>query len=215
MNTSKSQLLDWEIVGPSDGSPSPKRLITLHPPSAVNSIPYEIALLLPINDGNRILLQAIAEQPMTPDCALGLFLVDPFLNMATLSDRLKTQGVRWVTNFPSVAQHDPTFGSYLNDVDLGLRFELDRLKTFKSHGFKTLAVMCQSRDASEIADCDPDMVVHIPGVASFLSGIPDSKQLAAKELAMKDALRDHQWTGPLLGYHVSHTRPKGPALLRP
>ena len=215
MKKSESDLQAWKITGPKGAVDHPNRLITLRPPPEVQAIPIEVSLLLPITDGNRTLLKAVAGLPITPYCALGLCLVDPFLNMTTLSNRLNDQGIRWVVNFPSVAQHEPAFESYLNDVDLGLHHELDRLCRFKELGFRTLAVMCHSKDAAAISGCNPDAVVHVPNVASFLSGVPKAMELETKETAMRKALNAHGWTGPFLNYCVSKTSHSGSALIRP
>ncbi len=217
MKNSVVNLLKWQIIGRKNADDHPDRLITLRPPAAARAIPVEVAMLLPVTEGNRALLKAVEQKPVTACCALGLCLVDPFLNLATLSDRLTKLGVRWVANFPSVAQHEAAFESYLDDVDLGLRHELDRLGTLKGLGFKTLSVMCHNKDAAAIAATNPDAVLHIPNVASFLSGVPDAPDLAAKEETMRAALIDYGWTGTFLNYCVSQDKPStsGPALIRP
>src|SRR3546814_9713912 len=94
------------------------------------SLPPEVALLLPTTAGADGLSAALATMPATglatglerfADRALGLFLADPFLNIAGQVSRLRRAGVTSVANLPTVEQQDVDFAQQLADV--GLRSE--------------------------------------------------------------------------------------------
>src|SRR3546814_2886307 len=69
------------------------------------------------------------------DRALGLFLADPFLNIAGQVSRLRRAGVTSVANLPTVEQQDVDFAQQLADVGLDFTREVDHLGRFRRAGF--------------------------------------------------------------------------------
>src|SRR3546814_12247081 len=69
------------------------------------------------------------------DRALGLFLADPFLNIAGQVSRLRRAGVISVANLPTVEQQDVDFAQQLAAVGLDLTREVDHLGRFRTHAF--------------------------------------------------------------------------------
>src|SRR3546814_3707900 len=114
------------------------------------SLPPEVALLLPTTAGADGLSAALATMPATglatglerfADRALGLFLADPFLNIAGQVSRLRRAGVTSVANLPTVEQQDVDFAQQLADVGLDFTREVDHLGRFRRAGFNVIAAV--------------------------------------------------------------------------
>lgn len=209
--------LEWRLHPGNATAQLPRRLFAAHPHNASAALPVEVAMLLPTQARNR----QLPDQPLPvadpAESVLGLCLVDPFLRLDIVADQMHRHGIGWVSNFPSVAQHDPAFLSFLSDVDAGSSDELARLKDMKDRGLKTLAVLCHERDAAAAVQSDPDCIAYLPNVASFVAGFPSLDERTTQKNAIAAALRAQGWTGPFLHYAQTQEVPDlaGPALMRP
>lgn len=110
------------------------------------SMPQEVAMLLPTSHGPARLIDEVVENPWGCEgVMLGLFLGGPFLNVALENGRLHRSGITWIANLPSVEQQDLEFSRQLSDVGLDLDHELNSLGQFKAGGFHTAAVVADAR----------------------------------------------------------------------
>ena len=174
--------------------------MTLAPGFNHESMPDEVALLLPSTGGSKRLVEAAVRDPaMHRDSILGVFLANPFLNIALEATRLARVGVNWVTNLPSVTQQDEEFSQQLADVDLDFGRELSCLSAFRDQGFKVAAVVANGADARAAAAIRPEALFVLPRVADFAAGFPSFRQRGAAAQAVIEAARAVDWKGPLLG----------------
>lgn len=196
--------LFWRIVsGVSPGSDQPRlpaSVLTIGPAFDHESMPHEAAILLPTNAGpTRLIEQLINDRVAARDAILGLFLAHPFLNVKIQAARLSEAGFTWITNLPSVAQHDEEFSRQLSDVDLGYDRELVYLAQFRAEGFRIAAVVSDDRGAADAAAVQPDVMIVLPRVADFAAGFPSLRQRSSAVQTAAEAAREAGWSGPLLG----------------
>lgn len=196
--------LFWRIVpGASFSSRHadiPDSMLTIGPPFQHESMPHEVAILLPTNPGPTRLIQHLVDTPATlGDVILGLFLASPFLNVKVESARLRRAGFHWIANLPSVVQQDEEFSQHLFDVGLGFDRELECLAQFRSEGHRTAVVVTDARTATAAAAIEPDIMIVIPRVADFAAGFPSLRQRSTAVQVVAKAARQAGWPGPLLG----------------
>ena len=178
----------------------PSAIVTVGAPFSGDSLPTEVALLVPNTAGAAGLLAKIAASPqLAADRALGLFLADPFLNVAREVAGLKAAGIAAVANLPSVEQQDSDFAQQLGDVGLGFAREVDRLGEFRRAGFAVIAVVAGAAAARLIRPLEPVAVVVLPRVADYAAGFPSFRRRGAVAREVAAALTAEGWQGPLLG----------------
>jgi len=107
----------------------------------------DIGMLLPERDYNRCLL----DQVSTPSngtntrelkgAFVGLFLSDPFLNLATTISQLKAVGVKGVANFPSTSFYGDDFAKQLDGVGFSRKLEFERLAEVQDLGLQALGCL--------------------------------------------------------------------------
>jgi hypothetical protein len=196
--------LSWRIVPgvslPPQQAPIPGAVITVGPPFQHESMPDEVAILLPTNQGPARLIEQLVDAPAALDNAvLGLFLASPFLNVKVESRRLRRAGCGWITNLPSVVQHDEEFSQQLCDVELGFDHELERLARFRAEGFRTAAVVADATSAAAAAAVEPDAMFVLPRVADYAAGFPSLRQRSTAVFSAAEAARSTGWSGALFG----------------
>lgn len=196
--------LRWRIVtGESfspDGGPFPEAIVTIGPPFRHESMPDEVAILLPTNAGPmRLIEQLIDRSAQRADFILGLFLASPFLNIKIESARLRDAGIEWVANLPSVVQQDVEFSQQLTDVDLGFDRELEYLAQFRGAGFRTAAVVADAQTASAAATAGCDAMIVLPRISDFAAGFPSLRQRSTSVRAVIEAAQAAGWSGAMLG----------------
>ncbi|MDZ7839895.1 MAG: hypothetical protein U5R46_03610 [Gammaproteobacteria bacterium] len=164
------------------------------------SMPQEVAMLLPTSHGPARLIDEVVENPWGCEgVMLGLFLGGPFLNVALENGRLHRSGITWIANLPSVEQQDLEFSRQLSDVGLDLDHELNSLGQFKAGGFHTAAVVADARGATAAAGVEPDAIIVMPRVVDFAAGFPSLRQRSTAAQAAAQAARLAGWSGLLLG----------------
>lgn len=196
-------LMFWQITLRSGcewtAPPLPTAVATITPPFRSGDLPDEIGLLLPNKDSLAATLRAVESDPeKLRDHALGLFLADPFLNLRLEIDRLKQLGLRWVTNLPSTEQQDPEFSQQLADVGLDCGLEYDRLAACRAAGLGVIAVVADAGSARLAVAAGPSALVVMPRVADFAAGFPSFRQRGAAALAVRRAVAETAWRGPIL-----------------
>jgi len=165
------------------------------------SMPPEVAVLLPANDGATDLFRILESiRGESAPRAAALFMSDPFVSPARDGKRLLELGVRWVANLPTVDQHDDEFTQYLADVGLNLDMEHKVLAAFQQSGLKIAATISDPDGVSTVAELKPDAVVVLPRVSDFAAGFPSPRQRSAVAQAVRSSLLAAGWTGPLLGF---------------
>ena len=196
--------MTWRIVlrsgtaAPGDGMPP--AVVTLAPQFQHESMPGEVGLLLPTNEGPKRLIDALAADPeLCGDAILGLFLAGPFLGAGVDGRRLVRAGVRWIANLPSVAQQDEEFARQLTDVGLDLGRELACLAQFRAQGFKAAAVVADAAGAAGAAAIAPEAMIVLPRVADFAAGFPSLRQRGSAAQEVAEAARAARWSGLILG----------------
>lgn len=163
-------------------------------------MPDEVAILLPTNPGPTYLVEQLVQAAAADnDELVGLFLASPFLNVRLESTRLHGAGYRWISNLPSVVQHDEEFSQQLADVELGFERELEYLALFRARGFRTAAVVADARTAAAAAGIQPDAMIVLPRVADYAAGFPSLRQRGTAVQSVADAAGRAGWSGLLLG----------------
>lgn len=196
--------LSWRIVmdgaSPAMGTAVPGSILTVGPPFHHESMPDEVAVLLPTNQGPTGLIDDLVRDPAPcADAMLGLFLASPFLNVELESTRLQRAGIGWITNLPSVGQQDEEFSRQLRDVGLDFDRELERLAKFRAHGFQTAVVVTDGHSAAAAAAIEPEVMIVLPRVADFAAGFPSLRQRSSAIQSVADAALAAGWSGILLG----------------
>lgn len=196
--------LRWRIVtGGSFSSPDadfPEAIATIGPPFHHESMPDEVAMLLPTNAGPTRLIEWLINASTKPgSLILGLFLASPFLNVRVESPRLLAAGFQWIANLPSVVQQDVEFSQQLNDVELGFDRELEYLAQFRSEGFRTAAVVADAPTASAAAAAGCDAMIVLPRISDFAAGFPSLRQRSTSVRAVIEATQTAGWSGTVLG----------------
>jgi hypothetical protein len=199
-----SNLLFWSLVlrkaEASDAGRLPRGIATFAPPFGGNDVPNEVALLLPNRDSLGFTRQALETDPgVAAGLAVGLFLANPFLDLAMETKRLRRLGVAWIANLPSVEQQDTEFTQQLDDVGLDRSLEFARLAAFRKADFGTIAVVADGEGARLALDADPAAFFIMPRVADFAAGFPSFRQRGAMATAVRRALSETTWRGPILG----------------
>jgi len=197
-------LLMWRVVcrpsaGP--GNPAlPEAILTAGPPLRHESLPPEVAGLLPNTAGAGGLIAAAVGRPdLCAGRALGLCLADPFLNLNAEIDGLQHAGFGCLANLPSVEQQDPEFTQQLEDVGLDFAREVDRLGQLRRRGFDVIAAVGGPAAAARVGPLDPLAVVVVPRVADYAAGFPSFHQRGLAAQQVVTVLADGGWQGPLLG----------------
>ncbi len=165
------------------------------------SMPPEVAMLLPASDGASAFFRTLAATrgDVNPSAA-AFFMADPFVSAREDGRRLAEMGIRWVANIPSVDQHDEEFTQFLDDVGLNLDMERRVLGAFKAAGLKIAAAVSSVDSAAQVAAFDADAVFVLPRVSDFAAGFPSPRQRSATAQSIRSALHAAAWSGPLLGY---------------
>lgn len=196
--------LSWRIVlGDAVSSAEagiPGSILTVGPPFHHESMPDEVAMLLPTNQGPTGLIEDLVCDPaLCADAMLGLFLASPFLNVDLESNRLLRAGIGWITNLPSVGQQDNEFARQLPDVGLDFERELQRLAQFRARGFRIATVVTDGQSAAAAAAIEPDVMIVVPRIADFAAGFPSLRQRNTAAQSVAAAARAADWSGLLLG----------------
>jgi hypothetical protein len=196
-------LRSWKVAlrpGDSRAGEVPASILTTGPRFQLESMPDEVAMLLPTNCGPTRLIERVVDEPgLCANAILGLFLANPFLNVETESERLRHSGVGCITNLPSVDQQDDEFARQLPDVGLGSQRELDYLAQFHNQGFKVAAVVADASSAEAAAVIQPEIMIVIPRVADFAAGFPSLRQRGTAAQGVFEAAHAAGWNGVLLG----------------
>lgn len=178
----------------------PPAILTVAPGFRHESMPNEVGVLLPSNEGPKKLIDVVVQDPTCRGSAmLGLFLANPFLNVGLEGARLAAAGVGWVTNLPSVEQQDVEFSQQLADVALDHGRELDGLSQFRGLGLRIAAVVAGGDGAAAAAAIEPDAMIVMPGIADFAAGFPSLRQRGTAAQAVAQAARAAGWSGLILG----------------
>jgi len=197
-------LLTWRVVPRAAAqaieAALPPAIVTVGTPFSDESLPPEVALLLPNTPGAAGVLAAVSGRPhLQAGSALGLFLADPFLNVPGEVPRLKAVGIAAIANLPSVEQQDLDFAQQLGDVGLDFGREADRLGEFRRAGFAVIAVVAGAAAARAVRPLEPLAVVVVPRVADYAAGFPSFRRRGALAREVAAALAAEGWRGPLLG----------------
>lgn len=209
------ELMNWRIVPRSERisamAEMPSSVLTGAPQFRHENLPNEVGLLLPTNNGPRKLIDTVVDAPdLCSDAMLGLFLADPFMNLAREHWRLSNAGVQWVANLPSTEQQDTEFSQQLSDVGLDHLRERDKLASLCSSGFKVAAVVTDVPVAVVMSKIDPEVIIVLPRVVDFAAGFPSLHQRGSMTQEISQALKKTAWSGILLclgdSSELSHER---------
>lgn len=182
------------------GSDLPGAILTGAPRFQHDSMPNEIGLLLPTNNGAKSLIDAIVTRPdICATAILGLFLADPFLNLPIELGRLAAANIRWITNLPSIGQQDTDFEQQLTDVGLDFSREHKNIKEIKTQGFNTAVVVTDMATAKTAASLEPEAIIVLPRIADFAAGFPSLRQRRSIVQEISFTLEAAGWRGILLG----------------
>jgi hypothetical protein len=200
-----ADLSSWRLVPRKRKNPHisgiPGQFLTLSPRLNHDRLPPEVALLLPNQDGVRSLIAGLDGAATETDepLGLGLFLADPFFVAERNVESLKQAGVIWVTNLPTVAQHDDSFAQQLSEVRFDLARELERLSAFKAAGFRIAVTVTNAAGARAACEINPECLIVLPHVADFGAGFPSFRQRGASADAVSRAAQSTGWTGEIYG----------------
>lgn len=147
----------------------------------------ELLAYAPTTDINGSVLSALGRDDARDGRRVaGLFLADPFLQVADVARLLSRLGIGMVANLPSVQLIDGEACGALERTGHGRSSELGRMRAFKARGFEIIAVACDREMLEDCLDLAPAAVVVHPGFAAARPG-PRRKQLAAARAMLKQA----------------------------
>ena len=166
----------------------------------------ELLAYAPATDINGSALSALGrDDGRNSRRGAGLFLADPFLQVADVARQLSRLGIGMVANLPSVQLIDGEAGGALERTGHGRSSELGRMQAFKARGFEIIAVACDREMLAECLDLAPAALVVHPGFAAAHAG-PRRKQLAAARAMLKRAGAS---ATPLRFLYQPHGLPEG------
>lgn len=118
--------------------------------------------LLPVVDINGGLFAAIEHNALPPLDAVGLLLVDPFLNVADAARKLERCGVTAIANVPSVANYIGEAGRAFDAVGYGFEDECRVLERFVRMGFEALGYAASAAAAERLLTAGVRRLVAAP-----------------------------------------------------
>ena len=138
----------------------------------------DLLAMLPVCDVNGALLEALNGRAPWPAAApaptVGLFLLDPFVRLPVLAERLRAAGVRRVANYPSVQALEGETARGLASVGFSPVEEFAALREMRALGFEIVGFAYGAAAARELAALGASSVVLHPG-----PGDPDGRQREA------------------------------------
>lgn len=210
----KAGFLEWASrrINSDIGSKNliPDALFAACPQQLPPGLPYEVALLLPIQK----VRDPVPDNLSNPSTiAAALFLANPLINTQIWMRHLRDRDVGWVANFPTVTQHEQGFRDRLTDVGLGFEKELSLLSDFGDYGFRILACVTSAEDAAEALKSGCHALLVLPKVSAFEGGFPSVQNRQSQLLQIRSAITDTNV--PILGLlqpaeaALTSTWPKG------
>ena len=155
---------------------APKRLVTRALPASHRRLHVAVSLLLPSGDGSDPSVLGAGAF----DEAAGLFLGSPLVRADRLADALLEAGFGWVCNMPTVAQHEPSFTGFLDDVAMSLDRERHVSAVLAKRGLRVLHAVARL----PLSEAPVDAMLVVPTV--------DGRSLQASDLER------HGWSGPVV-----------------
>lgn len=211
-------MLYWRCAGENAPSELPTGFITLSSTFFDENLPAECLALLPSGNGSRGLLEDVVAQPeIVVDRGVGLFLNDPFLNITQIANTLKQHKIGWMTNLPSVAQHDQEFRNDLRDVGFSVQTELRNLAQLRQSGIRTMAAISSENHARMLVDYPADAVVVVQTTAELQVSFPSLSQRQARLESINYELAKHDTKlyAMALVTPAEVATQSGPVMLRP
>lgn len=203
-DSSEMSIASWSISLKPDLTKNisvPDSIVTYAPSISDEDMPREVSILLPTHPGPQALIDSISDaHACNASIAIGLFMPDPFLAVEREARKIRAMGVTWVSNLPTVEQHDEEFTQQLADVGLDRSKEHEALAGFKSAGLKIAVAVASAQASLEAVTLNPDTLIVIPRVSDFAAGFPSPRQRGAAAQLVKDAIAETGWRGPVLGY---------------
>lgn len=121
-----------------------------------------LAGLMPYGDANAVVLEMAGEVlpvvTKTPVLA-GVNGTDPFRDMDTFLDQLKTLGFSGVQNFPTVGLIDGTFRTNLEETGMSYALEIDMIAKARDKDMLTTPYVFSEREAAAMALAGADIIV--------------------------------------------------------
>ncbi len=176
----------------------PQGFVTFGPAFSDPQLPVEALLLLPAGNCSRGLLQSLRSAPILRECGVGLYLGDPFLNIDRVASDFAEWSVNWVTNLPSIAQHDEHFRRDMQEVGFSVANELEVLAQFRRSGFKTLAAISDTRHTSLFADYPADAILALQTTDELQISFPSASKREAMAQSVSEALPDNMSGKPVI-----------------
>lgn len=181
----------WQCSAKARALGLPAGFLTFGPAFTNTDLPIEALTLLPSGDCSRGLIGALADNTAAlPGLGVGLYLDDPFLNIERIARQFSDWSIAWVTNLPTIAQHDQQFRDDLRDVNFSVENELQTLLTFRAHGFKTLASVSNERQVASMSDYAPDAILVVQSTKDLQISFPSLSARQAQAHRVADALPD-------------------------
>ena len=216
-------MLKWKCLAGTDSRTSqalalPDRFITQSAVFESPDLPLECLALLPSGQGSLGLITDInTHSGLSENQGIGLFLNDPFLNITQVANLLETHKIGWITNLPSIAQHEESLRRDLYDVGISMETELARLAEFRQQGVRTLAAISTLKHAAMLDQHPADAVVVLQTTEELQVSFPSFATRKPRYLEIRKFLRQHNdnaYVLPILS--TSETAQfREPALLRP
>lgn len=153
----------------------------------------ELSGLLPNRDHNDDLLSAISRMPRClsgEHPVFGVLAADPFLRVDQMADRLAQKGYTDITNLPSVTQYGASYAAVLNDLDVGVKRELQVLSRFKARGLALSIAVSAVKELSSALALHPRHLFVVPSFDLWREQLPGPDALINLCLAAA-AQRDH------------------------
>ncbi len=172
----------------------PAHILASSNPALPDEVPLEISLLLPGCQADDSLQFPFDDGR---SYSMGIFLANPTLNIQSLSKSMIKNGVSWISNFPTVMQHDAAFRMSLEEVNLGPNLELSRIQELTDTGINVLACVCEPDDAYGAVAAGAKALLVLPTTRAFAHGFPSAAKRQQQLRDIRDSLSNPEM--PLLG----------------
>jgi predicted TIM-barrel enzyme len=129
----------------------------------------DLLAMMPVCDVNGALAAALdAGPPWAPGApapVAGLFLLDPFIRIPEMAERLRRAGVRRVANYPTIQALDGETARAMASVGFTPAHEFEALAELRASGFEIVGFAYGAAAARELAALGATTVVLHPGPA--------------------------------------------------
>lgn len=192
-------LMRWKCGQAPGEMALPSGFITFGPAFTHDDVPPEALMFLPRTKGSRGLLDQLTQKPdLAAEGGVGLFLVDPFLNLEEMASRLLRCGVSWVCNLPTVAQCEAEFVDQIADVGFTHDAEIAALERLAVSGLNILISLTHADQVARVSTVGARAILVMPTIADMQAGFASRRQRSSAATDVRRAVDEAGLDLPVL-----------------